>query len=137
MSKIDQKAREAIAKLTVMPETIISCKVISVDDAKATCNVDLMDGRERFNVRLRASVDDSLEGAILWPKVGTYVLIGMLTGSKNYGVIMVSEAERITWKMGNTTLDADDTDVVFNGGTLGGMVKVNTLLTKSINWKQE
>ena len=130
MSKIEEKARKAMLGLMVQPETIVTAKVLSVDAQKATCNVDLMDGRQRFDVRLRATEDNDLTGLIQWPTVGSFVLIGQIAKSKQMAVLQCSELDRITWKIDNTEMEANNTEVKFNGGTLGGMVKVNTLLTK-------
>lgn len=78
-----------------------------------TCSVTrVADGMSLENVRLNASGDSSV-GLVLTPKAGSYVLVTSIDGV-SWFVSQCSELESVT----------------FNGGTLGGMVKIQELTAK-------
>lgn len=91
-------------------------KVESVEEEKVNCTVSLVNTPEIVleNVRLRATDDERDEGFVIFPRVGSYVLIGKTLFFDAYYVAMFSEIENI----------------IINGGKLGGMVKVNDLVKK-------
>ena len=70
------------------------------------------DGMQLDGVRLNASGDDSV-GLVLTPKTGSHVLVSSIDGV-SWFVCQCSELESVT----------------FNGGTLGGLVKIQELTDK-------
>lgn len=91
---------------------IIQGKMGNVDGN--TCTV-IIDDIEISDVRLRASTVDNNSEMLIVPKLGTTVIIGSLTGDLDELVVL--------------TCDEIET-IVINGGTLGGLVKINELKTQ-------
>lgn len=88
---------------------IIQGKMGNVDGN--TCTV-IVDDIEISDVRLRASTTDNENEMLIVPKLGTTVIVGSLTGDLDELVI----------------LSCDEIEMIsINGGTLGGLVKINEL----------
>jgi len=120
-------------------------KVTSVDESEGTCVVEDNEELEHFDVRLRATVDNSKKGVLLYPKVGSYVLVGDIGSSKSdYCVIQYSEIDKAyvelpecTVVSGQVKLNIDSSGVeISNGGTnlkseLDSLVnQLNSLITQ-------
>ncbi len=102
------------AMLPAMPLPIFICEVVAV--AGETCTVKLEGGLELDGVRLRPSPVGAAEKAISYPKEGSNVLVGSLTGSlEDLCVLAVDTAEKLEYSFG-------DLKVVIDGKT--GKVKV-------------
>lgn len=79
-----------------------------------TCTV-LLDDIELIGVRLRASIVENSNQMLITPKIGSVVVLGSLSGDLNDLVILrCDEIESI----------------IINGGTLGGLIKINELKTQ-------
>ena len=92
-------------------------KVLSVDGA--ACKVSrVRDGMVIDRVRLNA-ISTADKGIVVTPKTGTYVLVSRL-GEVNWFVTLCGEVEKIS-------IDAE-ADIVINGGSLGGLVKIEDLI---------
>jgi hypothetical protein len=83
-------------------------EVATVDAEKVTCSVRLVSNPaiEIKNIRLRAVDDEQDKGFVLYPKVGSTILVGKIENLSAYYVAMFSELEH----------------VVINGGENGGLV---------------
>ena len=82
--------------------------------ADITCTVDI-DGLSVPDVRLRASTEVDGAQILLRPAVGSVVIVGSLTGDLDHLVVL--------------SMDRAE-EVVINGGSLGGIVKVKELTSK-------
>lgn len=92
-------------------------KVLSVDGA--VCKVSrVRDGMVIDRVRLNA-ISTADKGIVVTPKTGTYVLVSRL-GEVNWFVTLCGEVEKIS-------IDAE-ADIVINGGSFGGLVKIEDLV---------
>lgn len=103
--------------------------VSSVDENKATCDVLLDEEITVYDVRLRAVIDNT-EGMYIIPAVDSPVIIGQIDGGQDYALIQASKIDKLLLKIGNITLEVTSAGVVFNGGQLDGMVKLNDLVTQ-------
>lgn len=103
--------------------------VISVDKVNNTCEVDV-DGNEFGNVRLQSVVDTGRKGCRFYPAVDSDVLIVPINENGDWEVRLFSEIEQVLFEIGDTIFDLSSTGLVLNGGELGGMVKVEALVTK-------
>lgn len=94
------------------------CKVVSVNEGEATCDVSPIDneGLTWYDVRLRVLPES---GPLLIPKTGSYVIVGILGQSQGFCVVQFSGIDK-------AYLSAEN-GIAFNGGTLGGLVKAQTL----------
>lgn len=104
--------------------------VKDVNKEKRTCTVDRDEKPTLFECRLNAIIDNYESFAVTYPAVGSYVLCISLTDATECFVFAMSEIEEIEVKIGETSLKMNDSDILFNGGALGGMVKVSELTNK-------
>lgn len=70
------------------------------------------------------------EGFLLLPKVGSYVIVGLVDGQDTGAVLLTDTLEALELKIGDKTLHFTSEGIVFNGGDLGGLIKVEELTTK-------
>lgn len=130
MSKIEEQAREAIRKLSAAPEVIFTGKVIELDQEKVTIDVDLLDGRKRFGISLRSIQTDSPDGVTLWPAMDSMVVLARIGNTSNYTLLNADKLDKITWKIGDMSLEVTEQGFVFNNGTLGETVDISKLVTQ-------
>ncbi|NDW10952.1 hypothetical protein [Dysgonomonas sp. 520] len=104
-------------------------KATNIDKEKRVCDVE-RDGQPiLFNCRLNAVVDSMNSYSVVFPKPDSYVLC-LTIGDTDNLVIAYSEIQEINVKIENTTMVMNGEDTVFNGGKLGGMVKISELTNK-------
>lgn len=110
--QIRQRLKEMASE--VGPDFTLLAKVKSVDEVNNLCDLtDDESGLDFFDVRLRPVLDDK-NSITLVPKVGTWALAVRLEDSDDWMIIAVGEIDKFK-------LSA--TQVVFNGGANGGIVK--------------
>lgn len=112
------------ALLAMFPsQTVMLGKVVEVDKEKVSCKVELVSNAEIVleGVRLRAVDDEQDKGLVLFPKVGSAVLVGKIENMTAYYIAMFSELESVS-------LITDS--FVINEGKLGGMVKLKEAVKK-------
>jgi hypothetical protein len=129
MSKRDEQIRKALAALADPGEWILSGKVLSYDAEHQTIDLDLLDGRQRFDICLQASPNGN-DGVILEPAEGSIVVVGRIANTKRYCLLNCNELVKIQWKIGDITMEFTEDGIVFNGGDLKGMVKIDALIEK-------
>lgn len=119
---------EAIKKLAGLAlTTFIIGKVESVDGR--TCTVNPVDGGAAIeNVRLNAYSDGD-QGLVITPKVDTFVIVGMIS-EVDALVLMCYEIESIEIIAGDTSLEITNGEILFNGGSNGGLIKISDLVSK-------
>jgi hypothetical protein len=107
-------------------------RVASVDGERAEIEYE---GARFTDVRLRAVINGSESKALVTPATGSCVLAADLSGGKmeDIAVLACSEVERIDVCIGETSVKADRDGVTFNGGGLGGLVKVENM----VSWMQK
>ena len=97
-------------------------KVISVDENKMTCDVDLQNSPDLFDVRLRAVIDSNERGILIVPKINSYVLVGLIDNNiQSSFVCAFTEVDKY-----RLLID----EIVLSGDSFGGLVKVNELTQK-------
>lgn len=129
--------------------------VTAVSETTRTCTI--KGGNVEYeDVRLYGVVKADLKGFCFIPKIGSFVLAGRIDGSNELFVIMFSEIdkvlltigdktdfsadqEKVSYKNDKVSLFITDTkveltadEIVFNGGELGGLVKIEEL-KKNLN----
>jgi len=124
--------KEALKKLNEKTgiENII-CKVIDdVDISDFTCTCEPLNGTAPFfKVRLKA---ENPGGNLIVPKKGSTVIVSMLDNG-NGCVSMFSEVEYFLFTADNSSLKIEKNKITMNDGSLGGLVKIETLTTKLNN----
>ena len=116
--------QEAIQKMvsSLIKPDILLAKVIEFDTDKWLATVELNTTLKIDEVRVRAVVNTELNGMFIEPKVGSYVLVGLIEGKiENLFVITFSEIVKYHLKA----------DLIeFNGDSFGGMIKIDNLIEK-------
>lgn len=105
------------------------CQVIALDsDARTIDCMPIDDGAPLLGVNLQAN-QGSKYGVVIYPTVGSYVVVSFI-GVAVAVVIVTDQIDKIEMQIGGTTIEATDQGVVFNGGELGGLIKVRALTEK-------
>lgn len=124
---------EAIQKITGTQlkddATILVGTVDSVDASKRSCVITSVSSKGRVtieDVQLMADIDD---GFLLVPKIDSTVIVCYSTYNKPF-VALFSELERVLLVVGDSTLEVTGSEIKFNGGLLGGLVKVSDLVSR-------
>ncbi len=112
---------ERIMKVPNASDNVVLGIATEVDDTKFLCKVSPIDGdADLLDVRLCPDTEADQKGFVLIPKENSFVV-----------VIMDNEVTGFVWMVAqieNVILNCDK--IVFNNGTLGGMVKLNDLVAK-------
>lgn len=127
------KAEQAFLQLfkALMPKsaTVTIGTVVSVNENEHTCDV-ARDGQPTlFNCRLNAVVDTLSSHVTALPAVGSFVLCLLLDETEAL-IISTSEVEKLSVKIGSSTLLVDKSEIVMNDGSLGGLIKIGELTGK-------
>ena len=139
--------KEAI-RVLAMSGAELYCKICTVDSVDAEARtVDctpIDESAPLVGVNLQASQDSSV-GVVLFPAVGSYVIVAFITPAVA-AVVLCDKIDKAQLSIGKTqiTVDAEVVDtslgdtsfritsegVQFNGGKLGGLLKIEQLTEK-------
>lgn len=140
-----------IIRLLAQPDgdtVALVCTVDAVDDKARTVDcTPLNEGAPLLGVNLQANQGADC-GLWLYPEVGSYVIVGFVADGAAGVVLATERIERAEIAIGDTSavMDADGCriktanmsadinadDIIFNGGRLNGLVKIDDL-TKRLN----
>lgn len=105
------------------------CRVLSVDVSTRTCQLEPINGDAERKGRIQADLS-LIEGIYIKPAVDSKVILTFINNLT--GVITnYSEIDSIEIKISDKQLNIDSTEVSFNGGAIGGMVRGDNLKTES------
>lgn len=109
-----------------------SVKKGTVDRVACTCTAVLSNGVEIEGVKLRATIDNSDEGIIVFPKDESWIRIALIENNENnVFVVQYSEIAAFQMKKSGFKMEVKDNgDLEFNDGTFDGLVKIGKLLEK-------
>lgn len=96
--QIIQRLREiSTGSNTLTNASTYRATVLSIDKAKSLCVVRVLQNEALVleDVSLRAVDDEQVNGFILYPVVGSAVLVSKIEGQNNYYLEMVSEVEKV------------------------------------------
>lgn len=126
-----------------------ACTVDTIDTAARTVDCTPLDGDTPvLGVNLQANQEAEL-GLVLWPRQGSHVIVAFLNDAAAV-VVLTEDVERLELKIGQenpvewlvedgaaklsvggTTVEmAKDKAITFNGGGLGGLIKIAELTAK-------
>lgn len=107
-----------------------ACIVTAVDRTSRSVDCEPLDeGAPILSCSLQGDQDGE-DGFLLIPKVGSYVIVGLVDGQDAGVVLLTDELDALDVKIGDRTLSFTPEGIVFNGGNLGGLIKVEELTTK-------
>jgi hypothetical protein len=116
-----QEAILSIIKDKVYPNIVVGT-VKSFSASNCTIDVELNQGGLIDEVRIRAVIDGVQSGIMVEPKIGSYVLLGLINGNKE-SLFVLGFSEIVKYH-----LKADK--IEFNGEAFGGLVKIDTLIER-------
>lgn len=112
---------ERIIKDNMRMQVVVG-KVKSVDEDEMVCDIDLETSPDLLDVRLRAVIDKSDTGVLVYPKKDSRVLVGLIENKPQSAFICgYSEVEKIR-------LITEDIELA--GDQFGGLIKIDDLVTK-------
>jgi len=132
-------------KMMTRASMLVEGVVFSVDEVKFTCvvtvNTSNADGSETAT-KINKVPLKVLQGAqaslIEIPKVGSNCLVCFRDNNiQRCQLFSTDQSDKILVKIGNTTLQADINGWVFNGGSLGGLIKIDSNVTKLNNLEND
>jgi len=98
-----------------LPVQVLTGKVTAVNTGDMTVDVSIQGRADRLDVRLRAVIDGQEKGILIYPKTGSYVLVGLIDNRPESAfVVAYSEVEKIR------LLDLDRLEL--GGDNKGGLV---------------
>ncbi len=122
---------EAIQILAGKREPILKlCRVDSVDKDKRTADCTPLDDTAPLLACNLQANQIGEEGLVLFPKVGSFVLVGLMDGYDQGAVLMTDDLESIEVKFNEQTFKMTEEGIVLNGGEFGGLIKIEELTTK-------
>ena len=129
MSTIHEDIKRELKKFSSQfgPVTIVSATVTNINEDD-TIAVTLATGEEHDDVRLR-SVVKAGNKIVITPSLNTTVLLGKIEDSDEYVVLEVEDISQVLIVIGSISLKITGEGIVMNGGSLGGLVKVENLTT--------
>lgn len=112
---------------------VMSGVVRDVDAEGGTCDVELSvddEGQATPGI-ITNVVTDNMEGLTMVPVIGSQVWVAEIDGPGKWGLVKCSELQTVVVKIGGTAeLEVTSGTVVLNGGSNGGLVKVQELVDK-------
>ena len=127
-TKLISALTEFVEKRSPNNDSLV-CTVKSIDTATYTCYCEpIGDFADIQQVKVKLAADKF--GFFLVPKVDSMVIVSFTSDNSGF-ISMVTEIDDlVVYIDSNNKLEVDDTGFKFNDGTLDGMVKVNSLVTK-------
>lgn len=94
------------------------------------CSIDI-DGLILDDVRLRPTTIEADNKVLVTPMVGSSVLVGSMSGElSNLFIISADSVSEYSMVIGDVSILINEKGIVMNGGSLGGMVKVENLTSR-------
>ena len=113
-----------------MPLQVIPAKVLSVDKDACTCEVEPINGdADIFDVRLKAIIDDTQNGVVFYPVVGSTVLVALIENDENNAFVAMQstfESASIIVQDG-FKLELDSEGLILNEGQNGPLIVIESL----------
>lgn len=110
--------------------SFFSAQVVSIQGDTCTVRID---GLDLPDVRLTPTTTNRDDTILLTPAKDSFVLVGSLSGDLNNLCVLASDTlASVELTIGDISVFIDKEGVVLNGGSLGGMVKLDDV-TKKIN----
>ncbi len=131
MDALTQAVSTAIrkgAEKTQIRQTIVG---VAKNIRETLCDVERENAPALLDCRLNAIDDDLQSFVTVFPKEGSNVIAGIIENLGTEAVVLrCSEVEKVKIKIDEQTVLIDKDGIVFNDGTLDGLVKLGAILEK-------
>jgi hypothetical protein len=108
MSKTDQEIINGIREITKPLVVIIHGFVKSVDEAKGSCTISDVDGIYKYNVRIKAAIDEKETGMFIIPEENSSVMMARIGNSNKWQIIAYSDIKKVIYRNGKTEFIQDE-----------------------------
>ena len=139
MSKREAEIIKKLVEVSKGEVQVFPATVKEVDLTTKTCTVETATGLELYDVRLKATVDESIDFIVTVPKIGSSALVGLVNNDLHaLYLVQVSEPEKLLLNIGETKLEVDGTGIVINDGEdylvrAGGLESVLNSMVSKLN----
>lgn len=136
MDSIDENISRNIKRiagtLSKNHSPIMMGKVRSVDVDSCTCSVELTtdDADNPTPSVLFNSILNNTMGLLIEPAIGSTVWVAEIDGEGKYGIVKYGEITKVTISINETKLTITNSEIVLNDGSLGGLIKIESLVQK-------
>lgn len=128
--KVDEARSKLIALIKkVYGELVAEGEVIEVNTQDFDVTVKTDDGDTLFDVRLRAISASANQSVEVLPAKGSRVLL-LKIEEDDYFILHADKIDSYAVRVADTLLKITSNGIVFNDGSLGGMVKAKTLASE-------
>jgi hypothetical protein len=110
----------------------VDCNVTAVNESNRTCSVEPITTSLATGFNEVALTADPNDGFICYPEIDSTVRVAVTNKGEKY-ILQFSDLSKIRITIGNSEIVVKDSDITFNDGNLGGLVKLNDLITKLNN----
>lgn len=107
-----QQAIESMRQLVAGKVQSFPATIKAVDHNDGSCEVDTIAGLTFYNVRLRSNIGGDQGGMIVYPAVGSPVIVGRIGNSNQLYVIKYGAADYFTLKTQNESLKQILSDMI-------------------------
>lgn len=118
--------RNLLKKIGKNPDPFYLAEVVSVDVANKTAVCKDLQREVSQVVSLQPTANDN--GMLVYPKVGSWVVVGQTDDNGNGFVLMCEEFDAFELRLNDVQMVLNDEGISFNGGKLGGLAKVKELV---------
>lgn len=116
MSREKEELLKALRDHCNPGDQVMVAEVISVSQGEDTVEISL-DGLELADVRLRSIIDSQGNRVVVYPAVGSTVLVGKIGHSSQYYIQAVGEVDKVLCRIGDMKLEVTDSGFVYNEGS--------------------
>lgn len=121
MSKTEKDIAQSIAELGKAGKyEIFEGSVSVVDEKQRTVDVEIEEGVELFDIKLRSVVGGGKDGIVLIPKVGSQIVFAQIRGEDDFILIATSELDKIIVDV-EVSVEVNSPKILINGGDNGGI----------------
>jgi len=116
MGREEQELLQALRDHCNPGDQVLVADIVSVDQNNDTVEISV-DGMELGDVRLRSIIDSQGNRVVVYPAVGSIVLVGRIGHSNQLYVQAVSEVDKVLCRIGNMKLEVTESGFVYNEGS--------------------
>lgn len=115
MSRQQAELINAFRKLVATETVVIPGTVQKVDEGNGTLIVQTSEGLNYEDVRLRSVIGDN-DGVMVFPQVGSSVLMARINGSNNFVVISIEKVDKVKYFLSDKYLEMDKDGLQVSAG---------------------
>lgn len=112
---------------------IIEGKVSKVNEGEKMIDVELEEGVEMFDIKLRSVSDGAKDGLVVIPKQGSVVVFAKVRGEEDYILISASELDKVIVEIGTSKMTITESGYEITRGSESLKKIMNDLLQANID----